>query len=104
MNIVIRPFIALTQHIQCYFGLGPRYFYLHQHNHSSYVSANHTKNPFGFFVNTGFYFLPYKHLFFDFCSEYSWEKVCIANSSHSVYGRDIQVGGYSFEGGLGYAF
>jgi outer membrane protein W len=104
VNIGIRPVIKVAEHIEYYLGLGPRYFYLHQHNHSSYVPKNRTRSSVGFFLNTGFHIYPSDHFFINLFGQYAWEKANISNSSNHVYGRRIQVGGVSFGAGLGYAF
>jgi hypothetical protein len=62
------------------------------------------QNGLGGFVNTGFLFFPTKHFFIDVFGEYSYVKLRFHHSKSNVYTRRTQVGGYTFGGGLGYAF
>ena len=104
VNVGLRPVLTLTQQVQYYVTLGPRYFYVHQHNDSSFVPKNRGRSGLGFFANTGFNFIPIEHLLIDVFGEYSWAKTHFHNAEHHVYGRDIQIGGLTFGAGLGYIF
>lgn len=104
LSLGLRPVITICTNIQYYFTLGPRYFFIHQHNSSSFVDRNVNENGFGGFVNTGFYFFPYRHLVLDIFGEYSYMRVHAHPSQTNVDGRSIQVGGFVFGAGLGYAF
>lgn len=104
INIGLKPVFLLCQQIQYYFALGPRYFFIHQHNSSPYVDKNKSRNGVGLFVNTGFNIIPYKHLLIDVFGEYSYAKTHFHSSASNVYTRDIQVGGFTFGGGIGYFF
>lgn len=104
INVGLKPIFLLSQQVQYYWTLGPRYFFIHQHNLSPYVDKNKSKNGVGLFVNTGFNFIFYKHLVIDLFSEYSYAKIHFPSSIFNVYTRDIQVGGFTFGGSLGYSF
>jgi hypothetical protein len=104
INIGLKPVFLLTQQIQYYLALGPRYFFVRQHNSSPYVDSHKSRNGIGLFVNTGFNFILCKHLAIDLFGEYSYAKTHFHTSLSSVYTRDIQVGGFTFGGGLGYSF
>jgi hypothetical protein len=91
VNIGLKPAYAINASTQYYFAIGPRYFYIHQHNCSSYVYKNKSRNGLGFFVNTGFNYVPRTHFVIDIFGEYS-------------YTRNVQIGGFTFGGGLGYEF
>lgn len=102
INIGIKPVYAINACMQYYFAVGPRYFSIHQNNHSSYVYRTISKNGFGFFVNTGFYRLLYDQYLIDIFGEYSYGKTHFHGGRSHVYTRNIQIGGFTFGGGLGF--
>lgn len=104
VDLGLKPVFRLTDWLQCYFALGPRYFYFHQYNDSPYVNKTYGKNGIGLFVNTGFNFKFWNSFFFDIFGEYSFEKCTWSGSAANVYGRSVQVGGFTFGAGLGYMF
>jgi hypothetical protein len=104
VSVGLRPVFTIYSKAQYYFTLGPRYFYVHQHNRSSFVNKNRSHSGIGGFVNTGFLFYPYYHFLIDIFGEYAYERVHVHSSKHNVQGRGVQVGGFTFGVGLGYAF
>ncbi len=104
ISLGLKPVFALTPRVQYYFGVGPRYFYLHQHNDSSYVSENKGHDGLGVFVNTGFNFNPRRRLIVDLFGEYSFMQLHVHSHKENVYSKKRQVGGFTFGGGLGYCF
>lgn len=104
VNIGLRPVITICPEVQYYVTVGPRYFYIHQHNQSSYVPKNKGRSGIGMFVNTGFNFLPWHGLLVDVFGEYSYAQTSFHNSKDNVHGRSIQVGGFAFGVGVGYCF
>lgn len=103
-NLGLRPVFTLCKQVQYYFTFGPRYFYVHQHNESSYVPKNIARSGLGLFVNTGFTFLPWGGLLLDIFGEYSYAKAQFHDEKNNVYGEDTQLSGLTFGGGIGYAF
>lgn len=103
VNIGLRPTFAINTKMQYYFAIGPRYFYIHQHNDSSYVYKNKAKNGLGFFANTGLSYILCNSLVMDVFGEYSYAKTHF-HAGQSVYTKNVQIGGFTFGGGLGYAF
>lgn len=104
VNVGLKPVITICDGAMWYFTFGPRYFYVHQHNDSSYVPKNKGKSGCGLFVNTGFNFVIGKHLLLDFFGEYSYAKVHFHTSMPNIYTQGTQISGFTFGGGLGYAF
>lgn len=104
VNLGLKPVYAINAYLQYYFAIGPRYFYVHQHNSSSYVYQNKSRNGIGFFVNTGFNYALSNHLIIDIFGEYSYSKVHFHSGKPGVYTKNRQIGGYTFGGGLGYQF
>jgi hypothetical protein len=94
----------LTEITNYYFTLGPRYFYVHMHNESSFVDRNLHKNGIGGFFGTGLTFAPVSHLIIDVFGEYSYERTRLHSTKTDVYTRNLQVGGFVFGGGLAYTF
>jgi len=97
VNIGLKPVYAINANTHYYFATGPRYFYLHQHNDSSYVYKNKSRNGLGFFVNTGFNYALCGHLVLDIFGEYSYGKMHFHGENTLVYTRNIQIGGFTFE-------
>lgn len=104
INIGFKPVYAINADAQYYFTIGPRAFYIHQHNDSSYVDKNRSRKGLGFFVNTGFNYRLCGRVDVDIFGEYSHAKIHFYNGKSRVYTRDIQVGGLTFGVGLGCEF
>lgn len=105
INVGLKPIIKICKQVQYYLATGPRFFFVHQHNNSSYVNRNVTDGGVGVFANTGFNFLLHEQrLLLDIFGEYSYARVHHHSSKTNVYGQGIQVGGYTFGLGLGYVF
>jgi opacity protein-like surface antigen len=104
VNIGLRPVYTVNDAMQYYLAVGLRYFYIHQHINSSYMYKNRSKNGLGFFANTGFNCALYDRLVIDIFGEYSYAKVHFHGGNSNVYTKDVQVGGFTFGGGLGYKF
>lgn len=104
VTVGINPVYAISNNFRYYFATGPRYFYIHQHNQSSYVYSNKSRNGIGFFVNTGFYYLLCNHIAIDIFGEYSYGETRFHSKKSGVYTRTTQVGGFTFGTGFGYEF
>jgi hypothetical protein len=103
VDLGLKPILTIASFAQYYFSLGPRYFYAHQHNSSSYVRRIVVKNGAGLFVNTGFNFFPMPHLIIDIFGEYAYEPVNCSSRSN-IYGNRTQLSLFSFGAGIGYTF
>lgn len=104
INIGFKNIYEINANTQCYFALGPRYFYLHQHARSPYVYKHKAGNGLGFFVNTGINYILYDHFVIDMFGEYSYATVHFRNRRPRIYTRNIEVGGFTFGGAFGYKF
>lgn len=104
VNVGLKAVRAIDCDSQYYVAMGPRYLYLHQHNHSSYVNKDNSEKSLGFFVNTGLHYFLCNQLVVDVFGEYSYAKVKFHSGNSRVYTRNIQMGGFTFGGGLGYTF
>ena len=104
INIGLKSGYAINANIQYYLAIGPRYFYIHQHNSSSYVYKNKSRNGLGFFVNTGFNYLLSDHFVIDIFGQYSYAKTHFHDGGSSIYTRNMQIGGFTFGAGVGYKF
>ncbi|MBX9744939.1 MAG: hypothetical protein K2X08_07005 [Chlamydiales bacterium] len=104
VDIGLKPIFTIASFAQYYFSIGPRYFYAHQHNNSSYVNKVIVKNGVGLFVNTGFNFYLMSHLIIDIFGEYAYEPAHFSPSRVNVYGRSTQLSYFSFGTGISYAF
>ncbi len=99
-----KPILKIASCMQWYTAFGPRFFYVQQNNDSPFVDQNQGKTGLGFFVNTGFNFHFFHHLFIDLYGEYSYEGVHFSSSNTNVLARSIQVGGFDFGAGFGCSF
>lgn len=104
VDIGLRPVFRVASFAEYYFTIGPRYFYVHQYNNSSYVKESIGKSRVGLFVNTGFNFTLLAHMLIDVFGEYAYEPISFSNSSDNIYGNHTQVSTFSFGAGLGYNF
>jgi hypothetical protein len=104
LSLGINSIFKICEIVQWYATVGPRYFFFHQHNQSIYVDKNIHQNGFGCFVNTGFKFFPVQFAYVDYFGEYSYGKLHFSPSYVDVFGSKIQVGGFTFGGGLGICF
>jgi hypothetical protein len=104
INIGLKPVYEIKANTHYYFAIGPHYFYIHQHNRSSYVYKNKSRNGLGFFVNTGFNYILCNHVAIDIFGEYSYAKTHFHGGKSRIYTRNIQIGGFTFGGGFGYEF
>jgi hypothetical protein len=104
LSLGLKPIITINRVVQYYIALGPRYFFVRQHNKSDFVDQHVSQSGFGGFVNTGFNFFPRPHFCIDVFGEYSYGRLHFHSHEPFVYARTIQIGGFAFGGGLGYSF
>jgi outer membrane protein W len=104
VSLGLKSVVEVNDKVTCYFTLGPRYVYVHQHNDSPYVDETISRNWFGGFANTGFNFAFGDHWIFDVFAEYSYVQIDYDAKKPNTYGESIQVGGVLFGGSLGYTF
>jgi hypothetical protein len=104
ISLGLKSVAKICKSTQYYLTIGPRYFFVHTHANSSHVDKTMNQNGIGGFVGTGFNFLPTDHLLIDVFGEYSYCKLHFHPHKKHTYGRSIQVGGFAFGVGLGYAF
>ncbi len=104
LSLGLQPVVVICPQIHYYFTLGPRYFFVHTHASSPYVDKTLNENGCGLFINTGFHFFPVAHFVVDVFGEYSYKQMHFHPHKSNVYGQTTQVGGFTFGGGLGYAF
>ena len=104
ISLGLRPVIPITQKVDYYFTLGPRYFFVYTHNRSSYVPEHMNSNGIGGFANTGFLFNLGSHFTLDLFGEYSYTKLKFHPHKHETQTGDTVLSGFTFGGGLGYSF
>lgn len=105
LDLGLRAIANVDEHVKGYLSLGPRYFFFHQHNHSSFVNKNINRNGLGFFINGGFNFINNDGFLLGLFGEYAFEQKSFKSKIPNVYGRqDLQIGGFTFGASLGFAF
>lgn len=104
VNIGLKPVLTINKNMHYYFAMGPRYFYIHQHNCCPYTYKSNSRNGLGLFVNTGLEYVLNNHFLFDIFGEYSYAETHFRSRNSRVYTKKTQIGGFTLGGGLGYAF
>ena len=105
LDIGLKPIIHLCENVYYFFAMGPRFFYFHQHNDSSYVDRTVNGAGVGLFVNTGFNILVCDDFLLGIVGEYSYEKKKICPKMTHVYSNGaVQLGGFAIGLNVGYAF
>jgi hypothetical protein len=104
VDLGLKSILPICPEVKYYVAIGPRYFFVHQHNDSSYIPTTICRSGIGLFVNTGFYFFSSERRFFNLFSEYSYQPISFPSSASNVYGVKIDLGVLAFGAGLGYAF
>lgn len=104
LSLGLRPVATITSGVRYYFTFGPRYNIVRTGTDSTHVKKHANSGGPGLFVNTGFDFTLWQHFLMDLFGEYSYVPVTFSSSSKNVYGNRVQMGGFTFGGGFGYAF
>ncbi len=104
LSLGIKQVFKVAYPIDYYFTIGPRFFIVHVHMDSSYVTSHLSGNGLGGFVNTGFNFFPNEHFVVDVFAEYSYKQMSFHSSVTNSYGNKVNVGGFVIGLGIGYAF
>lgn len=105
IDIGLKPIVNVYKYLYYFFACGPRYFYINQHNKSSYVDCRVHGSGLGLFVNTGFTVLLVDHLLLGLFGEYAYEKKKNCPKAFRTYSNGrIQTSGAVFGISLGYAF
>lgn len=102
VDIGLKPIVALTPCMDWFMAIGPRFFYVHQRNHSDYVSKNVEKGNIGMFVNSGIDFTPACNYYINLFGEYSYQPIRPSSSKDGVHSKTIQIGGFTVGVGFGY--
>ncbi len=104
VSLGIQPIFRLGSCVRYYFTIGPRYVFAHAHNHSSFVPKNMHANGIAGFANTGFMFHVWKNVNIDLFGEYSYCRLRFHGEKSGTHRHDVQIGGLTFGGGIGYLF
>jgi hypothetical protein len=104
VNIGFKPTYALSPKAQYYFTIGPRYFYMHQHNDSCFFDKNKSGSGLGGFINTGFNHKLSGHFLIDIFAEYSYARMNRYSKKAEVYTESTQVGGFTLGAGFSCKF
>ena len=105
IDLGLRAITPLSECVNGYLSIGPRYFYFHQHNDSTYVNRNISRNSLGFFINGGCNFIKNDYLLLGIFGEYGFEQKSFTSKIPNVYGRHgIQIGGFTVGASIGLAF
>lgn len=105
IDLGARAIIDVCECVKGYLTIGPRFFYFHQRNYSSFVDPNIRRNGFGFFINGGCNFIQNDYLFLGIFGEYGFQQKSFSSTIPNVFGRkDLQIGGFTFGASIGFMF
>jgi hypothetical protein len=105
LDLGIRAIVDVADYAKSYLTIGPRFFYFHQRNDSTFVNRNIRRNGFGFFINGGCNFIHHERMFLGIFGEYGFQQKSFSSTIPNVNGRkDLQVGGFTFGLSLGFMF
>lgn len=105
LDVGLRAIAHWSEYVKGYVSMGPRYFYFHQHNDSTYVNRNIRCNGFGFFINGGFNVIENDCFLLGIFGEYAFEQKSFKSTIPNVYGRpDFQIGGFTIGASVGFVF
>ena len=105
IDVGLRAITPLSECLRGYLTIGPRYFYFHQHNDSTFVNRNIRRTGFGFFINGGCNFIANDCFLLGIFGEYAFEQKSFKSMMPNVYGKpDVQIGGFTFGASIGFVF
>lgn len=105
LDVGVRVIADFNDYLQGYLSIGPRFFYFHQHNDSTYVNRNIRRTGVGFFANAGCNVMSNDRFLVGIFGEYAFEQKSFRSNIPNVYGRrNVQIGGFTFGGSVGLVF
>jgi hypothetical protein len=104
VSLGAQAMINVSDDVEYYATLGPRYFFIHQENHFHGVDHSVNGHTLGGFANTGLQVHFGPNFFIDIFGEYSYARTHFTSHKQRVSGHSRQVGGITIGGGLGYQF
>ena len=104
LSLGLRPVFPLGNHVEYYFTIGPRYFFVRAHNQFSLLFQKKCKKM-GVVDSQiqDFCFIIGNHFTIDLFGEYSYRKLHFHSKKAGTQGHTVQVGGV-MGGGLGWSF
>lgn len=105
LDLGFRAIVDLSECTKAYLTAGPRFFYFHQRNDSTFVPENIRTNGFGFFINSGCNYISCNGWLFGIFGEYAFQQKSFTSTVPNVQGRsDLQIGGFTFGASVGFEF
>lgn len=105
LDLGFRAIADVSESAKAYLSAGPRFFYFHQRNDSTFVPKNVRTNGFGFFINGGCNFINTNGFIFGIFGEYAFEQKSFNPTMPNVQGRsDLHIGGFTFGASVGMEF
>lgn len=105
LDVGLRAIADFDECIKGYLSIGPRFFYFHQHNDSTYVNRNIHRGGVGFFLNGGCNFIKNDRFLLGVFGEYAFERESFKSKIPNVYGiPNVQIGGFTFGASVGFVF
>lgn len=104
LSLGLQPIFCLAKNIRYYVTLGPRYFFVHVHNDSTFVPSEMEAKGLGGFANTGILWRLWQCVTVGLFGEYSYKRLFFVSSMPETQSESMQVGGLTFGGEIGYTF
>lgn len=105
LDVGLRAIANVTERVKGYLSIGPRYFYFHQRNDSTYVNPNIRQSGVGFFINGGLNIINNDWFLLGVFGEYAFEQTSFESTITNVYGKqNLHVGGFTFGVSVGCVF
>ena len=90
--------------VEIYFGVAPKYYFMHMTNDSTFIPPASSQNGCGFFANLGGFIYPTEHFMIDIFCSYSYMNFAAPESVPGVTSFSTNVSGFNLGVGLGYDF
>lgn len=105
LDLGFRAIADVREYTKAYLSAGPRFFYFHQRNDSTFVPPSVHTNGFGFFINGGCNYVSTRGFLFGVFGEYAFEQKSFRSTILNLQGRkDLQIGGFNFGASIGFMF
>ena len=104
ITLGIKWIAKVHEHIECYLGAAPRYYFMHIKNNSPYVPQTSNENGCGGFFTSGAFFYPQNHFMINVFFNFSYINLGAPASVLGVQSYSTNVSGFDLGVGIGWNF
>ena len=94
----------LSNHVEVYVGLAPKYYFMHISNSSDFVPASSHQSGCGVYATAGTFLYPTEHCMIDIFLNYSYMNFKAPASTLTYTGFGTNVSGFNLGAGIGWEF